>query len=84
MEVQVIWKWRYITWRDATLREKGNGYHKYNVLILKQFFHYFHFDFFFYVLRLIFSDLPEVKTVTVQIYKEADGKNRKEKRKPIG
>jgi len=40
--------------------------------------------FFFYVLRLIFSDLPEVKTVTVQIYKEADGKNRKEKRKPIG
>lgn len=31
-----------------------------------------------------FSDLPEVKTITVQIYKEADGKNKKEKRKPIG
>ena len=30
------------------------------------------------------SDLPEVKTITVQIYKEADGKNKKEKRKPIG
>ena len=33
---------------------------------------------------LIFSDLPEVKTVTIQIYKEAEGKNKKEKRKHIG
>lgn len=30
------------------------------------------------------SDLPEVKTITVQIYKESDGKNKKEKRKPVG
>ena len=33
---------------------------------------------------LAFSDLPEVKTITVQIYKESDGKNKKEKRKPVG
>ncbi len=33
---------------------------------------------------LTFSDLPEVKTITVQIYKESDGKNKKEKRKPVG
>ena len=29
-----------------------------------------------------FSDLPEIKTITVQIFKEVDGK--KEKRKPVG
>ena len=33
---------------------------------------------------LAFSDLPEVKTSTVQIYKESDGKNKKEKREPVG
>ena len=33
---------------------------------------------------MFFSDLPEVKTVTIQIYKEVDGKNKKEKRKPVG
>lgn len=35
-------------------------------------------------ITLFFSDLPEVKTVTIQIYKEVDGKNKKEKRKPVG
>lgn len=33
---------------------------------------------------MFFSDLSEVKTVTVQIYKETDGKNKKDKRKPVG
>ena len=32
----------------------------------------------------VLSDLPEVQTITVQIYKEVDGKNKKEKRKPVG
>lgn len=72
----------YVAWRNVTW--KGKWLPKIQCANSEIIFHYFHFDFFFYVLRLIFSDLPEVKTVTVQIYKEADGKNRKEKRKPIG
>jgi len=41
-------------------------------------FYFILFYFFFY------SDLPELRTITVQIYKEADGKNKKDKRKLIG
>lgn len=41
-------------------------------------------DILFWGENFAFNDLPEVKTITVQIYKEADGKNKKEKRKPIG
>ena len=40
---------------------------------------------FFQLSKLLFcafSDLPEIKTITVQIFKEVDGK--KEKRKPVG
>jgi len=41
-------------------------------------------DILFWGENFAFNDLPEVKTVTVQIYKESDGKNKKEKRKPVG
>lgn len=50
----------------------------------------FNYNFYYSVHRVnwyctyTFSDLPEVKTITVQIYKETDGKNKKEKRKPVG
>ncbi|XP_022786888.1 disabled homolog 2-interacting protein-like isoform X2 [Stylophora pistillata] len=41
-------------------------------------------DILFWGENFAFNDLPEVKTVTVQIYKETDGKNKKDKRKPVG
>ncbi|KAL9987866.1 hypothetical protein ACROYT_G002239 [Oculina patagonica] len=41
-------------------------------------------DILFWGENFAFNDLPEVKTITVQIYKESDGKNKKEKRKPVG
>ncbi|XP_068694529.1 ras GTPase-activating protein nGAP-like isoform X2 [Montipora foliosa] len=40
-------------------------------------------DLLFWGENFAFNDLPEVKTITVQIYKEVDGKNKKEKRKPV-
>nr|XP_058946947.1 ras GTPase-activating protein nGAP-like isoform X5 [Pocillopora verrucosa] len=41
-------------------------------------------DILFWGENFAFNDLSEVKTVTVQIYKETDGKNKKDKRKPVG